>query len=120
MSIFKTKQQAQKSQRNNQKRLQLQDVILIMVTLTTAMFFPLHPRVLSDDQAQEVTSLLTPPDKELPPIPRSSVEPVSQTSEIGSSIDSHSIADQSSSALDKLDRSGQLAQLLSVYMDFLV
>ena len=91
-----------------------------MVTLTTAMFFPLHPRVLSDDQAQEVTSLLTPPDKELPPIPRSSVEPVSQTSEIGSSIDSHSIADQSSSALDKLDRSGQLAQLLSVYMDFLV
>ena len=66
-------------------------------------------KILSDEQAKEVVALLTPPEKELPPLPVDEASGQTTSSDIGSSIDSWSSSKQSivetanHSALDKLD-----------------
>ncbi len=71
----------------------------------------LRGKLLSDEQAEEVTALLTPPEKDLPPLPKNDQETPVTSSDIGSSIDSWTANRTGStgagngldSALDKLD-----------------
>ncbi|XP_059088554.1 uncharacterized protein LOC131884711 [Tigriopus californicus] len=75
----------------------------------------LSEKRLSDEQAKEVVALLSPPDKELPPLPfESKEEEHGISSDIGSSIESYTLTastkhevdthlPETGSALDKLD-----------------